>query len=283
MRVDPLIRTVAGLREALAPARDAGAAIGLVPTMGALHEGHEALIRRARERDDVVVVSIFVNPLQFDDPTDLAAYPRTLEADVRAAVDAGADWVFAPVVEELHPSPILVSVRVGGVTERLEGAVRPGHFDGVATVVTKLFTVTAPTRAYFGEKDFQQLLVVRRLVAELHLPVEVVAVETVRDPGGLALSSRNRRLSPVGLREARRVAQILARHCASARVGDDAAAFRTRLLADLGGVDLDYVEVAEPPLLEPTRALTPASRVLAAWRVEGVRLIDNRAIGGADG
>lgn len=280
--MDPLITTVAALRGALAGPRRAEATIGLVPTMGALHEGHGALIRAARARDDVVVVSIFVNPLQFDDPTDLAAYPRTLEADVRAALDAGADWVFAPAVSELHPSPILVSVHVGGVTERLEGAVRPGHFDGVATVVTKLLAVTAPSHAYFGEKDFQQLLVVRRLVEELRLPVDVVAVPTVRDAGGLALSSRNRRLSSAGLEEARRIASVLARHCASARVGDDAAAFRGRLLADLAGVDLDYVEVAESPLLEPTHRLTRTSRVLAAWRVEGVRLIDNRAVGGED-
>lgn len=274
-----LIATIAELREATAKRRREGAVLALVPTMGALHEGHAALIRHARADADLVVVSIFVNPLQFNDEADLAAYPRDLVGDLEVAAASGADLVFAPTVAELHPEPVLVGVRVGRLSEPMEGASRPGHFDGVATVVTKLLVAALPDRAYFGEKDFQQLLVVRRLVEELHLPVEVVAVPTVRDEAGLALSSRNRRLSAPGLAEARRVARVLARHAERARPGDDPDEVTRALRAELGAVEVDYVAVADPPMLTIPPRLTAASRLFLAWRTEGVRLIDNRPIG----
>ncbi len=275
-RVDALVGT-------LEDAARRGARVGLVPTMGALHDGHRALIEAARERDDVVCVSIFVNPLQFDDPNDLAAYPRSLAHDVEVAAAAGADIVFAPSPSELHPEPVLVRVSVAQITDPMEGASRPGHFEGVATVVTKLLALVRPQHAYFGEKDYQQLLVVRRLVIELHLRCEVVAVETVRDPWGLALSSRNQRLSASGLSEARRVAGVLGEYAARARVGDRAGALVEAVRGALAGTELDYVVVADPPLLTVPATLSRGSRLFCAWRVEGVRLIDNRPLGSRDG
>ncbi len=199
-RVEPVdvVETAAACREVLERAWATGRRVGLVPTMGALHAGHVSLIRRAQAECDTVVVSIFVNPLQFGDSGDLAAYPRPLERDLLVCAEAGADLVFVPDVSEMYPSwpaPPATAVTVRGVSEWWEGASRPGHFDGVATVVAKLFAVAGPCRAYFGEKDFQQLAVVRRLAADLCLPVEVVGCAIVREPDGLALSSRNVRLS----------------------------------------------------------------------------------------
>ena len=195
------MRVIAGAREfscALEAERAVGRRIGLVPTMGALHAGHRALVARAAVECDVVAVTVFVNPLQFDGADDLARYPRDLEGDVAAAAESGATIVFAPGVEELYPgfpAPRPVTVHVGGVAAVLEGRARPGHFDGVATVVTTLFSLAGRCRAYFGEKDYQQLVVVRTLAEGLHLPVELVACPTVREEDGLALSSRNVRLS----------------------------------------------------------------------------------------
>ena len=198
----PATRVVTSAREfsdVLDTERALGRSVGLVPTMGALHAGHRALVERAAAECDVVAVTVFVNPLQFDDAADLAAYPRHLDTDVALAGAAGASVVFAPPVEEMygaHPARIASTVHVEGVSEGLEGASRPGHFDGVSTVVAKLFALSGRCRAYFGEKDFQQLAVVRRMVADLSIPVTVVGCETVREAGGLALSSRNTRLSP---------------------------------------------------------------------------------------
>ncbi|HEX8770951.1 MAG TPA: pantoate--beta-alanine ligase, partial [Acidimicrobiales bacterium] len=184
-------------RKELDAARAAGRSVGFVPTMGALHDGHLSLIRRAAAECDVTAVSIFVNPLQFTSPDDLANYPRDVDGDVRAARGAGAEIVFAPTVDDIYAGgrPATV-VHVGGLSDVLEGASRPGHFDGVATVVGKLFNLAGPCRAYFGEKDWQQLGVVRRLAADLSFPVEVVGCPTVREADGLACSSRNVRLSP---------------------------------------------------------------------------------------
>ena len=251
-----LVRTAGELRAALAPARDEE--IGLVPTMGAYHEGHVALLRAARDENDLVVVSLFVNPAQFDSQDDLAAYPRDEERDVRLAAEAGTDILFAPTVEELYPPGYQTWIDVEELSRGLEGAARPGHFRGVATVCCKLFNLVRPTRAYFGQKDAQQVAVVRRMVRDLHLDVEVRVLPTVCDADGLALSSRNARLSP----EERQRALALPRALATRDPE------RARELLD--GVAVDYVEVAD---FEP--------RVLAgAIRVGGTRLIDNVVLEG---
>ena len=211
-----VVESVAACRAVLDQARAAGRVVGLVPTMGALHDGHTSLLNRARAECDVVAVSIFVNPLQFGDPEDIAHYPRTLERDLVVCAEAGADVVFVPSVPEMYPSwpdAPSTTVSVRGVSEAWEGASRPGHFDGVATVVAKLFTIAGPCRAYFGLKDFQQLAVVRRMARELSLPVEVVGCPIVREPDGLALSSRNVRLSPAE----RQAATVLSRALAAGR------------------------------------------------------------------
>jgi pantoate--beta-alanine ligase len=244
------IRNIAVVRRELA-AREGS--IGLVPTMGALHAGHEALIRAARAENVVVVVSLFVNPAQFDEDADLAAYPRDEARDARVAAAAGADLLFAPDPAEIYPPGFQTWVDVEKLSRDLEGVYRPGHFRGVATVCLKLFNIVRPSRAYYGQKDAQQLAVIRRLVRDLDLEVEIRSVPTVRDADGLALSSRNARLSP-GEREA---ALALPRALATR----DPAAAR----AALAGLDVDYVEVVDfdPPVLA------------AAVRVGRTRLIDN--------
>jgi pantoate--beta-alanine ligase len=251
-----LVRTTGELRAALAAAGEGE--VGLVPTMGAYHGGHVALLRAARDENDLVVVSLFVNPAQFDSGDDLAAYPRDEERDARTAADEGADILFAPAVEELYPPGYQTWIDVEELSRSLEGAARPGHFRGVATVCCKLFNLVRPTRAYFGQKDAQQVAVVRRMVRDLHLDVELRVVPTVRDEDGLALSSRNVLLSP----EERGRALALPRALASR---DPARACEL-----LDGVAVDYVEVAD---FEP--------RVLAAAiRVGDIRLIDNVVLEG---
>ncbi len=240
------------LRKELDAARAAGRTVGLVPTMGALHEGHASLIRRSAAECDVTAVTVFVNPLQFGAGEDLAAYPRDLDADVAVAGGEGAALVFAPSVEEMYPGPPSVTVHVAG-EDVLEGAARPGHFDGVATVVAKLFNLAGPCRAYFGEKDWQQLRVVRRLVADLCFPVDVVACPTVREADGLACSSRNVRLSA----DERRAATVLYRAL---------TAYPARDMADV---------VAEEPLATLDYAEVVGDRLLIAARIGDVRLIDN--------
>jgi pantoate--beta-alanine ligase len=227
--------------------------VGLVPTMGALHAGHEALIARAAGECDTAVVSVFVNPSQFGDADDLAAYPRDLDADAAVAEAVGADVLFAPSIDEMYPAAYQTWVEVEEVSRGLEGKHRPGHFRGVATVCLKLFNIVRPRRAYFGQKDAQQLAVLRQMVRDLDVGVDIVSVPTVRDPDGLALSSRNARLSPAERERALALPRALAtRDVDAARVA----------LAEL---DVDYVEVADfdPPVLA------------AAVRVGGTRLIDN--------
>jgi pantoate--beta-alanine ligase len=255
------------LRKELDAARAAGRTVGLVPTMGALHEGHASLIRRSAAECDLTAVTVFVNPLQFGPAEDFATYPRDLSGDVDVAAAAGAEVLFAPPVEDMYPGwaraapqsgrhgAPAVSVAVAG-EDVLEGASRPGHFDGVATVVAKLFNLAGPCRAYFGEKDWQQLRVVRRLVADLSFPVEVVACPTVRDAHGLALSSRNVGLSP----EERRAATVLYRAL---------TAYPDRDMADV---------VAEEPLATLDYAEVVGDRLLIAAWVGGVRLIDNLGV-----
>jgi pantoate--beta-alanine ligase len=247
-------RTIAAIRAALAPRR--AGVIGLVPTMGALHEGHLSLLRAARAECDTVVMSLFVNPAQFGDPSDLARYPRDEERDLALAERAGVDLVFAPAAEEMYPPGFQTWVEVTELGSVLEGAFRPGHFRGVATVVLKLFEIVRPRRAYFGQKDAQQVEVIRRLIRDLALEVELRVLPTVRDADGLALSSRNALLSPAERERALALPRALATK--------DVEAARA-LLARADGLDVDYVEVAafDPPVLA------------AAVRVGSTRLIDN--------
>jgi pantoate--beta-alanine ligase len=227
--------------------------VGLVPTMGALHAGHESLVRAAAGENDTVVVSLFVNPAQFDESADLATYPRDEERDAELAAAAGADVLFAPSADEIYPGGFQTWVEVEELSRGLEGDHRPGHFRGVATICLKLFNIVRPRRVYFGQKDAQQVAVIRRMVRDLNLPVEVRSLPTVRDADGLALSSRNARLSPAEREAALALPRALATR--------DPAAAR----AALAGLDVDYVEVAdfEPPVLA------------AAVRVGSTRLIDN--------
>jgi pantoate--beta-alanine ligase len=286
-----VVDTVAGCRAVLDEARAAGRVVGLVPTMGALHDGHTSLMNLARADCDVVVVSIFVNPLQFGDPEDIAHYPRTLERDLVVCAEAGVDVVFVPSVPEMYPSwpdAPSTTVSVRGVSESWEGASRPGHFDGVATVVAKLFTIAGPCRAYFGLKDFQQLAVVRRMARELSLPVEVVGCPIVREPDGLALSSRNVRLSAAE----RQAATVLSRALAAGRVAlaggersADAVSRAMRAVVDDEPlVTLDYAVLVDTDSLDAVDAIDAAAtdddaldglRLLIAAQVGPVRLIDN--------
>jgi pantoate--beta-alanine ligase len=281
-----LVETVAECREVLEQARATGRTVALVPTMGALHAGHVSLMTRARGECDVVAVSIFVNPLQFGDPEDIAHYPRTLDRDVEVCAEAGVDLVFAPSVREMYPNwpaPVATTVSVTGVSEGWEGASRPGHFDGVATVVSMLLSIAGPCRAYFGEKDFQQLAVVRQMVSDLSMPVDVVGCPIVREQDGLALSSRNVRLSA----EERRAAVVLSRALATGRAlierGVDSSSIVAEAMRQVVEseplVRLDYaVAVGHTDLVARQVIEDPAMvRLLIAADVGPVRLIDNLA------
>jgi pantoate--beta-alanine ligase len=270
--------TIAGVREAVREARAQGKSIGVVPTMGALHEGHAELIRRARSGNGFVVVTVFVNPIQFDRPEDLARYPRDLATDVTICESVGADAVFAPSAEEMYPGKLMTSVDVTGVSDKLEGEFRPGHFKGVATVVAKLLNIVGADRAYFGEKDAQQLAVIQKMVADLNLPVEIVPVPTVRESDGLALSSRNRLLTE----EHRRVAPALYRALSVARdrlrAGASPAAAREAALAVLAAspeIEVQYLDVADAATMQPVERVTGPVRIAAAVWLGRVRLIDN--------
>lgn len=274
-----LFRKIEEIREVLARVRRMGATIGFVPTMGALHEGHGRLIDRARQETDCVVVSVFVNPIQFDRKDDLEKYPRDLEADLKFCTQRNADLVFAPSVEEMYPEEQKTFVEVHGVSEGLCGAFRPGHFRGVATVVLKLLNIVQPHRAYFGEKDAQQLAVVRKMVLDLNVPVEIVPVPTVREADGLALSSRNQRLSP----EERQIAPVLfqalvvAQKYIASGVKDPATvkAAASAVLARQPAIRLEYLEIVDPESMQPVAAINAPVRVAAAVWLGSVRLIDN--------
>ena len=273
---------VAETRAAVAALRKGGRSVALVPTMGALHEGHLALVARARELADAVVASVFVNPLQFGPAEDFDRYPRTLEQD-RAVLDAaGVDLLFAPAVSDMYPDGgVQVSVHAGPVGDELEGAVRPGHFDGMLTVVAKLLHIVAPDEVLFGRKDAQQVFLVRRMVADLDLPVHVETVPTVREEGGLARSSRNRFLSPEGRRAALALSAALA---AAVRVAPGADA-STALAAARAVLDqepslaVDYLVAVDPASFRPVDdRYRGAALVLVAARVGGTRLIDNEPV-----
>jgi pantoate--beta-alanine ligase len=260
-----VVRTVADVREVMLAPRGRGNRIGLVPTMGALHAGHESLIRAARETSDAVVVSLFVNAAQFTTADDLARYPRDEATDVAVAERAGADLLFAPAAEELYPEGFDTWVEPGRLATILEGAARPGHFRAVATVCAKLFTIVGPTTAHFGQKDAQQVAVVRRLVADLDLPIEIVVHPTIRDADGLALSSRNVFLTPVERAAALALPRSLEAGLAAHGTGSDAVDAARAVLDAEPGLEVDYVAVAD--FGEPT--------LVAAVRAGSTRLIDN--------
>ena len=277
-----VIHTVAELRAALREPRRAGQSIGLVPTMGAFHEGHLSLMRRARRDCDVAVVSLFVNPAQFNDPADLDRYPRDHQRDEALADEIGVDYLFAPPVEEVYPPGFATTVSVTGITDTLEGAHRGrSHFDGVSTVVTKLFNMVAPDVAYFGQKDAQQALVIRRLVRDLDIPVRIEVCPTVRETDGLALSSRNAHLS-----EADR-ARATALHGALVAVQDavsegerdpDALRARAHAVLDAAGIVPDYLELVSSDTLTPVSRVDGTVLAVLAAHVGGTRLIDNQLI-----
>jgi pantoate--beta-alanine ligase len=275
-----LLNHVADFSAALDDERLAGRTVGLVPTMGALHAGHASLVARAASECDVVALTIFVNPLQFGAGEDLDAYPRTLDADVALAEEAGASIVLAPSVAEMYgPDGTRTTVSMASdMTTILEGATRPGHFDGVTTVVAKLFAMAGRCRAYFGEKDFQQLAIVRRMAADLSFPVEIVPCPTVRADDGLALSSRNAYLTA----EERAVAPVLHRALEAgvkaATAGDDPEVAMAAVLATEPLVEPDYAVAVDAATLQPARDLAGDLRLLVAARLPSARLIDNMGV-----
>lgn len=273
------VNTIAALRAELADHRGAGLSVGFVPTMGYLHDGHASLMRQARAETDVVVASIFVNPLQFGAGEDLDAYPRDLARDTAIAGEAGVDVLFTPPVEEMYPRPVLTTVSVAEVSQILEGASRPTHFAGVATVVAKLFAIVGPCRAYFGAKDFQQVAVVRRMADDLSFPVEVVACPTRREPDGLAMSSRNVYLTPEERAAAPVLYTALRAGAAAIGAGERDPAVVRRLMADVIEAEplaqLDYAEVVDADSFTVPEALVGNLRLLAAVRFGRARLIDN--------
>jgi pantoate--beta-alanine ligase len=272
------LRTVAAIRAALAEPRRAGRTIGLVPTMGSFHEGHLSLMRRARERCDVVVVSLFVNPTQFNEAGDLAGYPRDEERDARLADDVGVDYLFAPSADEVYPPGFTTKVSVAGITESLEGAMRGrAHFDGVTTVVVKLLNIVAPDGAYFGQKDAQQLVVIRRLVADLNIPVQIVACPTVRDADGLAFSSRNARLSEAERERATALGRALQKAADALAAGDrDPGSLANLARGELTRAEIEpeYLELVSADTFAPVRRLDGEVLAVVAARVGGTRLID---------
>jgi len=274
-----VVHTIPQVRAAVREARRAGRSIEFVPTMGALHAGHGSLIELARRSQGYLVVSIFVNPIQFNQQEDYQRYPRTLEADRDFCRARGVDLIFAPSIEEMYPEPQRTFVEVTGLTEHLCGRFRPGHFRGVTTVVAKLFAIVQPDRAYFGEKDAQQLAVVRRMVRDLNLPVEIVAGATVREPDGLAMSSRNQRLSPDERRAAAAIYRALQAAGEQIRVGAaDPEVARRRALEVLATEPLlrvEYLEVVDPLLIEPVQRIQDEVLVAAAVWAGSTRLIDN--------
>ena len=266
--------------------RSSGLSIGVVPTMGALHVGHRSLIEAARAECDFVVTTIFVNPTQFSPTEDLKLYPRPLKADLDLCRSAGCDLVFTPSVEDMYSAGSQTTVAVSGIRGMLEGASRPTHFDGVTTVVAKLFNITLPDRAYFGQKDYQQQLIVRQMVRDLNWPVEVVTCPIVRESDGLAISSRNRYLSPQQREQALSLNQILNRAHQQAASGqsspEDVQTEMVRQLEDAEGLDPDYAVVVDSETLQPAEKQAQTAVGLLAARVGKTRLIDNRVLIFAD-
>jgi pantoate--beta-alanine ligase len=276
-----IIRTIAALRESVAAWRREGHRVGMVPTMGALHEGHAALVREARRQTDRVIVTLFVNPTQFAPTEDLAAYPRSEEADRAKLAELGADVLFAPSTTEMYPAGFDTKVVVGGPARGLESHFRPHFFSGVATIVSKLLLTCLPDRAFFGEKDFQQLLVVKQLVRDLNIATEIVGCPTIREPDGLALSSRNAYLAADERARAPKLHAIMRQTAERLRAGAEvqaALADGRRALED-AGFEVEYLEVRNAGTLDPVRDFRAEPlRMLAAARLGGTRLIDNIAV-----
>ncbi|WP_419849943.1 pantoate--beta-alanine ligase [Candidatus Poriferisocius sp.] len=275
----PMVEQVSELRAALDAARRDGGSVGLVPTMGYLHEGHQSLVTRSASENDLTVVSIFVNPLQFAEGEDYGTYPRDLDRDREMCTAAGAGLIFAPPTEEMYPQTPVTAVTVKGLNAVLEGRFRPTHFDGVTTVVAKLFALLGPGRAYFGEKDYQQLAIIRRMTADLSLPVEVVGCPTFREPDGLAMSSRNVYLSP----DERPAATVLWRSLQAGREAvvqgsrdpDEVEAVMAAVLAAEPKASPDYAAVVDAITLDRPDVLDGELRLLVAAQVGRARLIDN--------
>ncbi|MDR0537328.1 MAG: pantoate--beta-alanine ligase [Tannerellaceae bacterium] len=274
-----IIHTVSDLNAALAPARDKGFSIGFVPTMGALHKGHLSLVERCVENNDICVASIFVNPTQFNDKKDLAAYPRTPEKDCALLATAGCHIVFAPSEEEMYPVPDERVFALGDVADVMEGRHRPGHFNGVAQIVSKLFAIVNPQRAYFGEKDFQQIAVIKAMAAQLNLNVEIIACPIIREDDGLAMSSRNTRLTPQERLAAPRIAQALreSAHLYPSKPIREAKDYVLEILAGEPMINVEYFEIVNGLTLQPLNEWADnnfAVGCIAAW-CGNVRLIDN--------
>jgi pantoate--beta-alanine ligase len=275
-----VVSSIEELRRILHAVRRGGRSIGLVPTMGALHAGHGRLIETARRESDCVVVSVFVNPIQFDRGDDYERYPRPLANDLEFCTVRAVDWLFAPSVDQMYPRPQRTFVDVTGVSDYLCGQFRPGHFRGVATVVLKLLNIVQPDRAYFGEKDAQQLAVIRRMVDDLNLPVVIVEVPTVREADGLALSSRNQLLNG----DERRIAPVLSQALEAAQASiargeapaDEIKKEVLRLLAEHPDIRVEYLEIVDPDEMQPVARITGPVRVAAAVWIGRTRLIDNR-------
>lgn len=277
-----VISSVSDMQKTAEAIRLEGRRIGLVPTMGYLHEGHLSLMRRAREDCDVVVASVFVNPTQFGPKEDFERYPRDAEGDKKRCESAGVDILFMPDAKDMYPEAPSVFVTVGGISDILEGAIRPGHFRGVATVVAKLFNITKPHCAYFGQKDYQQCIVIKRMVAALNMDVDIVVMPTIREPDGLAMSSRNVYLTPEERKAAAVLPKALKKAEALIRQGvRDPAEIKKKMqnmLLSSNGVAIDYIEIADPDTLEPLSIARGRMVLLVAIRIKGTRLIDNLLI-----
>lgn len=277
-----IYHTVAETREFIRQTRAKGRTVGFVPTMGYLHEGHLELMRRAKERCDTVIVSIFVNPTQFGPKEDFARYPRDLERDARMAEGVGVDAIFNPSVEEIYPAGYCTYVDMERITEKLCGLSRPGHFRGVATVVTKLFNIVTPDCAFFGQKDAQQVLVIKRMAADLNMDLEVVTVPTVREADGLAMSSRNVYLEPEQRRAALVLSQSLRKAREAVRAGERDAAKIRQLVVDMIGAEplaeIDYIELYSHPELETLATIQGPALLALAVKIGRTRLIDNAVL-----
>ncbi len=281
MTAPKIIRTLAELRTEIARWKAAGETIGVVPTMGALHQGHLSLVRAAKEGCDRVIVTIFINPKQFNNPEDYENYPRTEEDDARKLTPLAVDVVYVPDGTQIYPDGFATTVSVDGITDGLCGAHRPGHFDGVATVVTKLFTQSQADRAYFGEKDYQQLQVVTRLARDLDLGVEVIGCPTIREEDGLAMSSRNLHLSDRARTWAPELNRAMEEMAEGLRGGGDMATLRAEAIARIeraGFTEVEYLDLRAADTLELMGSLDRPARLLAAAWLAGVRLIDNIAV-----
>lgn len=285
-----IVEDIESCRKAVRKAQAEGKRVGLVPTMGALHEGHLSLIAAARRSTDVTAVTIFVNPTQFGPNEDLARYPRPFDRDAEACSAHGVDILFAPTVETMYPSvggrfPSRTSIHVASLTDSLCGPLRPGHFDGVATVVAKLFNILPADIAYFGEKDYQQLMVIRRMVRDLDIPIEIFGCPTVREADGLAMSSRNAYLSAAARRQAASLSRALFQAVERTRFGERRAAVITGAIRDeilaAGPCQIDYIDVVDPGSLEKLDAIDVPARICLAVRIDGCRLIDNVAVDAA--